>query len=84
MFLPEGMIGSSERIFHIPENGVYPFECRMFDSLFPATEDMMFVDTSRVCDSIEAGQPVGNKDISKLEVSLAPMFDFVLPEALDL
>ena len=48
MFLPKGMISSSERIFHIPENGVYPLEGRMRDSLFPATDDMRFVDASSV------------------------------------
>ena len=84
MFLPEGMISSSERIFHVPENGVDPLEGRMFDSLFSSTDDMRFVDASSVCDSIEAAQTVRNNDRSRLEIPLAPLLYFVLAEALDL
>ena len=84
MLLSKGMIGSSERIFYIPENGIYPLEGRMLDSLFSATDDMRFMDTSSVCDSIEASQSVGNDSGSRIEVPLAPMLDLVLTEALDL
>jgi hypothetical protein len=43
---------------------------------------MRFMDVAGVCDSIEAVQAIGNDSGSRIEISFAPMLDFVVVEAL--
>ena len=46
MFFPKGEISAFERIFHIPEDRVHPFEGRVLDRLFPTSNNMRFMNTS--------------------------------------
>ncbi len=82
LFLKE-MISILERIFYIPENGIHPFERRMRDRLFSASNDMRLMDTSCIRYSIKTCQPVGNDSGSRLKIPHAPMLKLFFTKTFD-
>ena len=74
MFLSKSMICSGKGVLHITKNGVDPFESRMFNSLFPATDDMHFMDAFCLNHGIKTLQTIRDNCASRINVAQASLF----------
>ena len=55
-----GVISATQGIFHIAKHGIDPVKCRMLYTLWTTADDMNFVLTTCMGNSIKARQPIAN------------------------